>query len=261
MAGDWIKIEKTTPDKPEIIRMATLLRKESDEIFGKIFRIWSWADDQSVDGTAMPITDEFIDKKAGKRGFAQAMRAVGWLRGEAGALEFPRFTRHNGETAKTRADTNRRVAKHRSRNAENVTSVTNPALEKPLPEKRREDKKSVRESASARDALIAEQIVNAYPRREKAKDALAIVLGHLAQGEDGEAMLSGTRAAAAVIRTLPSGPLNRYVPSAAAYFEAKRWADDPETMRRQGAAANGQGIMDLEEAKRQLGGRAMSLEA
>ena len=139
MAGDWLKIEKITPDKPEVIRMATILKRDSDEIFGKLFRIWVWADDQTVGGGGMEITEEFLDKKAGKKGFAKAMRAVGWLSGVDGSLMFPGFHRHNGETAKARAETNRRVAKHRTGNGETVTSVTPEPLQKPLPEKRREE--------------------------------------------------------------------------------------------------------------------------
>ncbi|MFK5284302.1 hypothetical protein ACI3PL_32450, partial [Lacticaseibacillus paracasei] len=75
----------------------------------------------------------------------------------------------------------------------------------------------------------------------KTAEALAIVAKSLADGDDFEAMLAGTRAAAAVIRTLPSGHLNRYVPSAESFFQHKRWKDDPETLRRQGSQSTGQG--------------------
>ena len=139
MAGDWIKIEKITPEKPEILKMAMILKRNSDEIFGKIFKIWRWADDQSVDGTGMQITAKFLDRLAGKKGFAEAMRAVGWLSGEDGNLEFPGFLRHNGESAKARAETNRRVADHRAAKKAAGEGVTEKALQKPLPEKRREE--------------------------------------------------------------------------------------------------------------------------
>ena len=134
-----MKIEKVTPEKPEIIAMAAALKLDSDEVFGKLFRIWAWADDQTIAGGAMNITESFLDKKAGKRGFSVAMRAVGWLAGNDGSLVFPGFERHNGATAKERAETNRRVANHRECNRQTVTkTVTNP-LQKPLPEKRREE--------------------------------------------------------------------------------------------------------------------------
>jgi hypothetical protein len=136
MAGDWIKIEMSTPDKPEVIAIAAALRIDQDAVTGKLLRIWIWADMNSVDGADMSISDAFIDRLTNKRGFAAAMRRAGWLTGVDGMLSFPGFGRHNGVTAKARAETNRRVANHRERNK----NVTPDALQKPLPEKRREDK-------------------------------------------------------------------------------------------------------------------------
>lgn len=69
-------------------------------------------------------------------------------------------------------------------------------------------------------------------------------------------MLAGTKAAAAVIRTLPSGSSNRYVPGAEAFFRSKRWADDPETLRRQGNTQTGSKPMSDDDFLDELGGRA-----
>jgi hypothetical protein len=137
MAGDWIKMEVTTADKPEVAMMAHKLKCEPDLIVGKLFRIWVWANQNSVDGNAVTVTESFLDRIAHRKGFPAAMRKAGWLGGDAGALCFPGFDRHNGRTAKERASTNRRVAKHRKSNK----SETVEPLQKPLPEKRREEKK------------------------------------------------------------------------------------------------------------------------
>lgn len=109
-------------------------------------------------------------------------------------------------------------------------------------------------------AETAKRIVDAYPRREKVVEAMRLVDAQLAEGEDPEAMLAGTKACAAVLRTLPSGPMNRFAPGALSFFRDRRWADDPATMKRQGNRDSGQGQMDLEEAKKQLGGRAVYLD-
>jgi hypothetical protein len=160
MAGDWIKLEMATPDKPEVIAMASGLRIDQDAVTGKLIRIWVWADMNSVDGAEMSITDAFIDRLTNKRGFARAMRAAGWLTGPDGACCFPGFSRHNGTTAKARAENNRRVTDHRERNK----NVTPEALQKPLPEKRREEK-SKREREGARAAadlpVIPEEVTAA----------------------------------------------------------------------------------------------------
>lgn len=142
MAGDWIKLEHTTPDKPEVVRMAAHLNLDQDAVVGKLARIWIWADQNSIDGNALTVTDAFLDRVTACPGFSGALREVGWLSGRTGLLTIPNFDRHNGQTAKARAVTNRRVSRHRSQsngNAPSVTPVTPIALLKPLPEKRREE--------------------------------------------------------------------------------------------------------------------------
>jgi len=133
MAGDWIKLEHTTPDKPEIVTLAALLKIDQDAVTGKLFRIWAWADQNSLAGNPVAITDAFLDRLTMCAGFAAAMRKVGWLSGKAGSLVFPNFERHNGKTAKERAMSNRRASRFRNGN------VTVAPLLKPLPEKRREE--------------------------------------------------------------------------------------------------------------------------
>lgn len=140
MAGDWIKLEMTTPDKPEVVMIAGLLGIDQDAVTGKLFRIWIWADLNSVNGNDVSVTDSFIDRITFQPGFASAMREAGWLLGDSGCVTFPNFGRHNGKTAKNRGLTNRRVAELRaSRNANDNDNVTLKALPIPLPEKRREE--------------------------------------------------------------------------------------------------------------------------
>lgn len=139
MAGDWIKVEHATPDKPEVVRMAALLGIDQDAVVGKLLRLWIWADQQTVDGNGISVTDSFIDRCTFLPGFANALRQVGWLEGRDSRLSIPNFDRHNGQSSKQRALTARRVADCKSRKSNsNATSVTE-ALPKALPreEKRR----------------------------------------------------------------------------------------------------------------------------
>jgi hypothetical protein len=143
MAGDWMKIELDTPDKPEVVAMAARLRLDQDEILGKLFRIWAWADRNSVDGSRMFITRDFLDRLTRKRGFANAMESVGWLVEEDGMLTFPGFERHNGKSAKARAESNRRMTKTRELRKccnKSATKSATPSQQKAQPEKRREEK-------------------------------------------------------------------------------------------------------------------------
>lgn len=138
MAGDWIKFEHATPDKPEVIQMATALRIDQDAVVGKLLRLWIWADQQTIDGNALSVTSSFVDRITFCPGFADVLRTVGWLEGRDGHLLIPNFERHNGQTAKQRANTAKRVKKSRKRNGATVTE----SAPKALPEKRREEKRT-----------------------------------------------------------------------------------------------------------------------
>lgn len=133
MAGDWLKIEAATPDKPEVHAIAAALEMTPDEAFGRLFRVWRWFDQQTEDGRAR-VTLASLDRHAGVTGFALQMCEVGWLStGKNGEVSLPNFLRHNGKTAKTRALSAKRSQKYRH------ASVTPPSRSERDQEKRRED--------------------------------------------------------------------------------------------------------------------------
>ena len=138
MAGDWIKVEKVTPEKPEVEAMADQLKIDPDAVFGKLFRIWSWFDDHTEKGDAPSVTRALLDRMSGVTGFGDAMVDVGWLVESDHGLVIPNFDRHNGKTAKNRALSAKRNAELRrkrdaKRDAPSVTSAS------PREEKRREE--------------------------------------------------------------------------------------------------------------------------
>jgi hypothetical protein len=134
MAGDWIKMRTNLDTDVRVLEIAEMLSLTELHVVGCLWKLWSWADQHTHDGNAIRVTHVTLDRFTAVTGFADALRKVGWLEGRDGALTFPRFAEHNGQTAKNRAETKERVAKHR--NAKTVTDVT----QKPLPEKRREEK-------------------------------------------------------------------------------------------------------------------------
>lgn len=143
MAGDWIKIEKATVRKPEVLRVAQSLGIHPDHAFGLCFRFWSWCDDQLDSANAVGVSPALVDALVERSGFASAMLDVGWLVDVNGSLVIPNFDRHLSESAKKRALTARRVSKHATKT--NAASVSN-AL--PREEKRREEKKEKEEDFS-----------------------------------------------------------------------------------------------------------------
>jgi hypothetical protein len=155
MAGDWIKLEIATSDKPEVWQIGESLGIDPDAVVGKLIRVWAWFDQQTLDGNAKgnatsvttgnaasvtkSATMALLDRKVGVTGFCAAMISVGWMLDDSGALTLPNFDRHNGKTAKTRALTAKRVLEHKKKgNAGANDLVTLPAL--PREEKRREEK-------------------------------------------------------------------------------------------------------------------------
>ena len=136
MAGDWLKVETATPDKPEIWAIAQQLNIDPDAVVGKLFRVWAWFDQQTEDGNAPTVTKMLLDRKVGVTGFCDAVIESGWMV-EDDSLTLTNFDRHNGQTAKNRALTAKRVAKHKKTNGTSVTPSVNDAL--PREEKRREE--------------------------------------------------------------------------------------------------------------------------
>lgn len=140
VAGEWLKFEKATPDKPEVFAIATHLDIDPDAVVGKLIRVWSWFDTHTMDGNAVSVTSALLDRVAGVTGFVRAMERVGWICVTPDGVSLPNFDRHTGETAKGRALTAKRASEHRAKsNAASVTSTVTPAL--PREEKRREEEK------------------------------------------------------------------------------------------------------------------------
>ncbi len=159
MAGDWIKMECSTPDKPEVLAITGRMGWDDPDLtVGKLFRVWRWFDQHTAEGNADSVTLALVDRISGVTGFAQAMQSVGWLEADEHGVRLPNFGRHCGKTAKTRAQTARRVSSHKENakgngggngggNAASVTKSVPPAL--PREEKRRYKECPPQEAASA----------------------------------------------------------------------------------------------------------------
>ena len=159
MAGDWIKVEIGTPDKPEVWDIAARLNIDPDAVFGKLFRVWSWFDQHSENGNATRVTKMLLDRAVGVTGFCDAMCSAGWMLDDGRIVSLPNFGRHNGETAKSRALTAKRVQKYkRNNNAHGNGAVTHEVTDKALPreEKRREEKETTPLPPSSPEGLNAD---------------------------------------------------------------------------------------------------------
>jgi hypothetical protein len=148
VAGDWIKFEVGTSEKPEVWAIADALDIDPDAVVGKLLRVWAWF------GNAPSVSAKLLDRLVGVTGFCKTVVDAGWLKDENGQLSISNFDRHNGETAKTRALTAKRVAKHKNKgNDEGNASLTPAALPK---EDKDIDKKKATPSSSDDDVRFAD---------------------------------------------------------------------------------------------------------
>ncbi len=113
--GDWIKMEKSTPDKPEITLIAADLGAAPETVFLACFRLWAWADTHSSTGMVPGITPAAIDRQVNLPGFANALVKVGWLLFRSGGVVFPNIERHIQQSAKARAANAERARRYRER--------------------------------------------------------------------------------------------------------------------------------------------------
>lgn len=180
----WLKIEHETPEKPEVIAIASMLDLSPDEAFGVIFRMWRWFDTHTRDGNARSVTSALLDKLLGVTGFAEAVASVGWLVVTDNGLQLPNFERHNGQTSKERALTAKRVAKCKgSGNGKGNAPVTVDALPREREEKNiggvppitPQRPRGRQKSAAASDILDGLQVPDelaAEPARQAIRDWL-----------------------------------------------------------------------------------------
>jgi hypothetical protein len=111
MAGDWIKMRKSLPTDPRVVRISSALKADRLRTIGGLMSAWCLLDEQTEDGKLDGYTPEIFDEIVGFPGLAAAMEQVGWMECGDGFLAAPRFHEHNGQSAKRRAqDSVRKVS-------------------------------------------------------------------------------------------------------------------------------------------------------
>jgi hypothetical protein len=133
---------------------------------GAFIAVFSAADQLTDDGFVPGWDAKTVDELAGLPGFAEAMRAIGWLTLTDSGVTLARFAEHNGESTKARLNNAARQQRHRTRREGWVeTPVTverySPVTVEALPEKRREDLLLLGERANAHAASPPPQAASA----------------------------------------------------------------------------------------------------
>jgi hypothetical protein len=116
MAADWIKMRVDLLTHPKVVRILSATRTDKFRVVGGLHAVWSIFDTHSVDGRLKGYTPELLDHVIGWEGFARAMEAVGWLTFDGlETLALPEFDAHNGQSAKRRAEDQKRKRNGRNR--------------------------------------------------------------------------------------------------------------------------------------------------
>lgn len=117
MAGEWIKVRTNLWDDPRVSQLCDLVDVAEATIVGGLYWLWATADEHTETGLLNGMSVTAIDRKTGIRGFGAALVSIGWLESTPEGVTLVRFDEHNGASAKARAVTAKRVAKHRSHSA------------------------------------------------------------------------------------------------------------------------------------------------
>ena len=149
MAIDWIKMRVDLQSHPKVVRILSAMRpndvhNKTDKfrVIGGLHAVWSVFDAHCEDGILNGYTPETLDHVIGWDGFSGAMIGVGWLIENNGvSLAMPEFSEHNGQSAKRRAEDQKRKRDSRS-STESVRnlSANDSDKKRTREEKRREEK-------------------------------------------------------------------------------------------------------------------------
>jgi len=228
MTGDWLKVEKRTPDKAEILAIARTLNITPPEAFGRCFLVWRWAEWMTTDGNARSVTTSDIDRVAGLDGFSDALLSVGWLLPRSGSVQFPNFARHMGQAAKKRLFDAERQRECRVKKVTLLSQngVTDESQREGVLEEKKEKKKKKYKTPPLPPAAGFDRFWAVWPKKVAKADAEA-AWAKLAPGPElAEAIV------AAVARQRGSPKWNRdggrYIPYPATWLNRRRWEDEDE---------------------------------
>lgn len=138
----WIKMRTALLRDPAVMGMARALNVSRYTVIGHLWAIWSWADDNTETGAMPGLTAADIDDIVDLPGFAVAMsqtKPSAWLVINDAGVNFPRYDRHNGKSAKRRAMQAERMAQSRSEDGLRTECAQNAHTSVTRGEERREE--------------------------------------------------------------------------------------------------------------------------
>lgn len=156
MAQDWIKMRCELQSHPKVVRILSATGTDKFRVVGGLHAVWSVFDAHSVDGALKGYTPELMDHIIGWPGFSRAMESVGWLQFDGlETLTLPEFTEHNGQSAKRRAEDQKRKRNGRNR----PQSVRNLSASDADENRTREREEKEKEEKQKQDAPVGADLL------------------------------------------------------------------------------------------------------
>jgi len=137
MAADWIKMRCELQTHPKVVRILSATNSDKFRVIGGLHAVWSIFDAHSTDGVLLGYKPEAMDAVIGWPGFSKAMIEVEWLSFNGQAIVMPEFSSHNGQSAKRRAEDQKRKRNGRKVPAQDADEIRTECG----PEEIREEKK------------------------------------------------------------------------------------------------------------------------
>lgn len=181
MSGDWIKMRKSLLTDPRVIRISSALKADRLRTIGGLFSAWCLLDEQTIDGHLSGYSPEIFDEIVFFPGLARQMAAVGWLEIKDGEIVATEFSKHNGQSAKKRAQDS--VRKMSAREADKTRTDSGQKADQRREEKRIEEREKNREENRIKDTHTNTDAgeprisVSARPQRTR-RPSVAIGLPH-----------------------------------------------------------------------------------
>lgn len=121
----WIKVDVDIMNKPAIRAAARDCGCDVANAFAAWFRLYSWLDEQTADGT-LPTDRAELDAVARLPGIAASFERSGWLTFNGDTCTVTNWGSHNGQCAKRRAQSARlmnQLREERRKNGQHVRQM------------------------------------------------------------------------------------------------------------------------------------------
>jgi hypothetical protein len=152
MAGEWIAIDLSLPEKPEFQEIMELTGLDEPYVLWWLRKMWNWASMHCADGTAKMTMTRMIRVWGANEGFWLAVAAVGWLEidEDCGTVAVPGWDRRFSQAAKSRIQHRDRAAAQEETRGRLRGPPCAEAQAVPAPERRRGEEIEENSSSSAR---------------------------------------------------------------------------------------------------------------